>query len=69
MYEERRKVYHVLRSLSYLRTVFGFNADEFSARDTRNEWYVERHLEILTSVLAGKDLSELGIPTLNAYGD
>lgn len=63
-YNERRLTYHVLRSLSYLRTVFGFNVNEFLGMNPRNEEYVRRHFEILKSISRGNGLEDLGIKSL-----
>jgi aminoglycoside phosphotransferase (APT) family kinase protein len=63
-YNERRLAYHALRSLSYLRTVFGFDIDTFLSMNSRNEAYVKKHFEILDSISKGNGLEDLDIRPL-----
>ncbi|MBP9847645.1 MAG: hypothetical protein KBD43_16440, partial [Saprospiraceae bacterium] len=63
-YEDRRLIYHCLRSLSYLRTVFGFDTQEFLLANPRNMEYVAKHFDILRSLAEGNALEDLNIPAL-----
>lgn len=63
-YLDRRLIYHGLRSLSFLRTVFGFDAEEFLSANPKNGWYVFLHLQILRSLAEGGALEDVAIPSL-----
>lgn len=63
-YDDRRLVYHTLRSLSFLRTVFGFDANSFLSANPRNAEYVSKHFGILQSLAEGNALEDVGIPSL-----
>lgn len=60
-YPNRRLIYHAVRSMSYLQTVFNFDAQEFMSADPRNREYVKKHFEILRSLADGNALEDLGI--------
>lgn len=63
-YDDRRLVYHTFRSLSFLRTVFGFDANSFLSANPRNAEYVSGHFGILQSLAGGNALEDVGIPSL-----
>ncbi len=63
-YAERRLIYHVLRSLSYLRTVFSFDTNDFINANPRNQEYVRKHTQVLRSIGEDNALEDLGIRSL-----
>lgn len=63
-YKDRRLIYHALRSLSFLRTVFEFDAKEFLSAAPKNSWYVFQHFQILHSLSEGNALEDINIPQL-----
>lgn len=63
-YDRKRIIYHAIRSLAYLRTVFGFNIVEFVSADSRHVGYVEKHMQIVRSLARGNYLEDLGIKAL-----
>lgn len=63
-YSSRRLIYHALRSLSYLRTVFGFDTEEFLRMNPKNSEYVRKHFDILRSLANGYALEDLEIHSL-----
>lgn len=63
-YRERRLIYHALRSIAYTRTVFGFDVQEFLSANPRNQEYVEKHIEILKSLVEDNALEDLNILSL-----
>lgn len=63
-YEDRRLIYHALRSLSFLRTVFELDAKEFLSANPKNSWYVFQHFQILSSLSKGNALEDIKIPPL-----
>ena len=63
-YSGRRLIYHALRSLSYLRTVFSFDTEEFLRMNPKNSEYVRKHLDILRSLANGYALEDLEIHSL-----
>lgn len=63
-YHDRRLIYHALRSLSFLRTVFEFDAEEFLSANPKNEEYVFQHFQILRSLSDGNALEDVDIPSL-----
>lgn len=63
-YDKKRIIYHAIRSLAYLRTVFGFNIAEFVSADPRHVGYVEKHMQIVRSLARGNYLEDLGIKAL-----
>jgi len=60
-YHKKRLVYHTIRSLAYLRTVFGFDIDSFLKVDSRHKRYVEQHMEIVQSLAQGNYMEDIGI--------
>jgi tRNA A-37 threonylcarbamoyl transferase component Bud32 len=63
-YFDRRLIYHALRSLSFLRTVFEFDANKFLSANSKNEEYVFQHFQILRSLSDGNSLEDVDIPSL-----
>lgn len=63
-YQQKRLVYHTIRSLAYLRTVFGFNIPEFVNADPRHVGYVEKHMQIVDSLAIGNNMEDLNIRSL-----
>lgn len=61
VYNQRRLTYHVLRSLSYLRTIFNLNKDAFLSKNPNVREYVNKHFEILDSISKGNGLKDLDI--------
>lgn len=64
-YQEKRLIYHALRSLNYLRNVFLYQPDNFTSLDPRFASYVEGHFKIIESIAGGKELQDLGILPIN----
>ena len=63
-YPERRLIYHALLSITYLRTVFGFETQEFLRANPRNRDYVEKHAAILKSLAEGNGLEDIELKPL-----
>lgn len=63
-YPERRLIYHALRSMAYMRTVFGFDTEEFLRTNPKNSEYVKKHFDILKSLANGYALEDLEIHSL-----
>jgi len=59
--EYRRQIYHGLRSLNYLRNIFLYQPDNFEFIDDRFSTYIIKHMDILSLVANGGNLSEIGI--------
>lgn len=64
VYSQKRFIYHTLRTLAYLRTVFGFDIKEFVNADPKHQKYVEQHMEIAQSLAKGNYLEDLNIKAL-----
>lgn len=63
-YQSRRFIYHGLRSLAYLRTVFEFDTQEFLRANPRNQVYVKKHFDIMRSLAVGNSLEDVNIKSL-----
>lgn len=63
-YEQRRLIYHTVRSLSYLRTVLEFDSAHFLKDHPRGEVYVERHMQIIESLASGGKLEDINLKPL-----
>jgi aminoglycoside phosphotransferase (APT) family kinase protein len=51
-YQEKRKIYHMYRSIEYLMAMFGQENTRFNEK---NIGYVEKHFDLLTGILCGKN--------------
>jgi hypothetical protein len=63
-YDEKRFIYHALRSLAYLQTVFHMDIQSFIKADPRHVGYVEKHMQVVTSLARGHYLQDLDIRPL-----
>lgn len=65
-YKRKRIIYHLLRSLSYLRAVFDFDPESFVQANPKNRFYVKKHLEILKCIAMKDKIEKLGIWPINS---
>ena len=63
-YPQKRLIYHALRSLSYLRTIFGLNRNNLLRKNPNIQTYVLKHFSILQSLERGYALEDLNIDSI-----
>lgn len=63
-YLDRRYVYHILRSLSYLKALFTLDTAAIIRSDPKHVQYIEKHFAILKSLAEGYTLEDLNIKSL-----